>query len=73
MSFDFLTEHQVHILLRILTVGGLLLLLLASVAFLSRRYATQQKELKDKERGDPVEILDTNGWRRKPKKKKGRR
>lgn len=73
MSFDFLTEHQIHILLRILTVGGLFLLLLASVAFLGRRNAARQKELKDKERGGAVEILDTNGWRRKPKRKKGRR
>lgn len=73
MSFDFLTEHQIHILLRILTVGGMFLLLLASVAFLSKRNAARQKELKERERGGAVEILPKDGWRRKPKRKKGGR
>lgn len=73
MSFDFLTEHQIHILLRILTVGAMFLLLMASVAFLSRRNAARQKALKEKERGGAVEILTKDGWRRKAKRKKGRR
>lgn len=73
MSFDFLTEHQGHILLRIVTVGALFLLLLGAIAFLSRRDTARQKELKDRERGGAVEILGMNGWRRKAKRKKGRR
>ena len=72
MTFDFLTEHQIHILLRILTIGGMFLLLMAAVAFVSRRNAAQQKELKEKERG-AVELLNKDGWRRRPKRKKGRR
>lgn len=73
MSFDFITEHQGHILLRILAGGGMFLLLMATVAFLSRRNAARQKQLKEKERGGAVEILPTHGWRNKSKRKKGRR
>lgn len=73
MSFDFLTEHQGHILVRIVTVSGLFLLLLGAIAFLSRRNAEQQRKLKEKERGGAVEILNKDGWRRKPQRKKGRR
>ncbi len=73
MLFAFITEHQGHILTRIVAVGGLFLLLLAFVTLMSRRNAARQKNLKDKERGGAVEILTPDGWRRKPKRKKRRR
>lgn len=43
MSFDFLTEYQIHILVRIVTVAGLFLGLLAFTGFLSRRHEAQKK------------------------------
>jgi hypothetical protein len=73
MSFDFFTEHQIHILLRIVTVIGLFLGLLAFIAFLSKRGAARQEKPNDSERRGQKEIPAKDGWRNKPKRKKGRR
>lgn len=69
MFLQILTEHQIHILLRIRTVSILFFGFLASLTFLSRRNAARQKDLKDSERRGQAETLAKDGWR-KPKRKK---
>ena len=72
MSFDFLTEHQIHILQRIaaavLFLGFILLL-----AFFGKRHQTQRKNSTAEKSGERMEILPSRGRRGKAKKRKTRR
>lgn len=72
MFLEILTEHQIHIVLRILTVSLLFFGFLAVLTFLSRRSTARQKDLKDSERRSQAETLAKDGWR-KPKRRKNRR
>lgn len=71
MSFDFLTEHQGHILVRII-IGAVMSL--GFFAFLNYWVKRHLREKNNSERGKrpPVEIFNKSGWR-KPKRKKGGR
>lgn len=74
MSFDFLGEHQLHVLLRIFLTAALFLGTVGVLFWLTRRYAAKQKLLKEKgpARSEAkVEILTRDGWR-VPKKKRKR-
>jgi hypothetical protein len=64
MSFDFLTEHQIHVLVRALTVGVLFFGALALIAFFSRRgnAAARRKDLQGGKE-TRIELLPKNGWR----------
>lgn len=73
MSFDFLTEHQIHILLRVLTIGGLFFGVVGFLIYLSKRHAARQKDMKRSGSHGQEVILATDLWRRKSKRKKGRR
>lgn len=73
MSFDFLTEHQIHILQRIVAVAGLFLGFLLLVAFLGKRHRAQRKNSTAEKSGERMEILPSRGWRGKAKKRKPRR
>lgn len=72
MSFDFITEHQGHILVRII-IGAVLSV--GFFALLSYSVKRHLREKKNAARGKypPVEISNKDGWRRKPQRKKGRR
>lgn len=72
MSFDFITEHQGHFLLRIV-IGAVLSL--GFFAFLSYWVKRHLREKENSARGKhpTVEIDNKNGWRTKPKRRKGRR
>lgn len=71
MSFDFLTEHQIHILQRIAAAGAVFLGFLLLMIVLGKRHRTQQKNIKKS--GERIEILPAHGWRGKAKKRKARR
>ena len=74
MFLQSLTEHQVHILERIIAAVGLLLGFLALLTFLSRRRSGEkQKTPRRSEQLGQVEILTKDGWRTKANRKKRRR
>ncbi len=72
MSFDFITEHQIHILQRI-AAAVLFLGFLLLMAFLGKRHRKRRKNSNAEKSGGQVEILPSRGWRGKAKRRKARR